>query len=120
MPGYVGSGLRLCCSTWDQLTSQGSFVTLVTRRTMVAALLSPPPPDEVAVRSGRARPVPHQTVRPSMSSTPTGTPIPADAMSEPTVLTGTPVVPGVAVGPVVRPVGAVELPTGPGPVVPED
>src|SRR3954469_7726271 len=55
-----------------------------------------------------------------MSSTPTGTRIPADAMSEPTVLTGTPVVPGVAVGPVVRPIGAVELPTGPGPGVPEE
>src|SRR3954463_9454601 len=55
-----------------------------------------------------------------MSTTPTGTRIPADAMSEPTVLTGTPVVPGVAVGPVVRPVGAVELPSTEGPWIAED
>jgi phosphoenolpyruvate-protein phosphotransferase (PTS system enzyme I) len=38
-------------------------------------------------------------------------PAPAVA-SAPTVLTGTPVVPGVALGPVVRPSGAVELPGG--------
>jgi phosphotransferase system enzyme I (PtsI) len=46
-----------------------------------------------------------------MSSTPTrtGSPVP---LTYPTVLTGTPVVPGVALGPVVRPVGAVRLPDG--------
>src|SRR4051812_12835731 len=35
------------------------------------------------------------------------------------VLTGTPVVPGVAVGPVVRPSGSVRLPTGDAPLVEE-
>src|SRR3712207_1779048 len=54
-----------------------------------------------------------------MSSTPTGTRLPAAGMGGPSVLTGAPVVPGVAVGPVVRPVGAVALPTGSGPGVPE-
>jgi phosphotransferase system enzyme I (PtsI) len=38
----------------------------------------------------------------------------------PTVLTGTPVVPGVALGPVIRPSGAVELPAEGQPPVPED
>ena len=38
----------------------------------------------------------------------------------PTVLTGTPVVPGVALGPVIRPAGAVRLPEGPGPEVPQE
>ncbi|MCV2490185.1 PEP-utilizing enzyme [Geodermatophilus sp. YIM 151500] len=42
-------------------------------------------------------------------STSTGTALPT-AASAPMVLTGTPVVPGVAVGPVVRPSGAVRLP----------
>ena len=37
----------------------------------------------------------------------------------PAVLTGTPVVPGAAVGPVVRPAGAVRLPDERGDVVPE-
>jgi phosphotransferase system enzyme I (PtsI) len=56
-----------------------------------------------------------------MSSTPTGTRLPAEAFAgAATVLTGTPVVPGVAVGPVVRPIGAVELPSGEGSWVPED
>ena len=36
----------------------------------------------------------------------------------PTVLTGTPVVPGVALGPVIRPTGAVRLPEGGGSEVP--
>ncbi|MGY1838810.1 MULTISPECIES: phosphoenolpyruvate--protein phosphotransferase [unclassified Modestobacter] len=55
-----------------------------------------------------------------MSSSSTGTGIrPAD-LTSPTVLTGTPVVPGVAVGPVVRPVGEVQLPETAGPWVPED
>ncbi|SDY44992.1 phosphoenolpyruvate--protein phosphotransferase [Modestobacter sp. DSM 44400] len=46
-----------------------------------------------------------------MSSTPlrTGTPVP---LAGPTVLIGTPVVPGVVLGPVVRPSGAVQLPDG--------
>jgi len=55
-----------------------------------------------------------------MSSTPTGTRIPPAASAGATVLTGTPVVPGVAVGPVVRPVGGVELPATKGPWIPED
>ena len=52
-----------------------------------------------------------------MSSTPS-TASPAAAPTT-TVLTGTPVVPGVAVGPVVRPSGAVRLPEGDGAPVPE-
>ena len=36
------------------------------------------------------------------------------------VLTGTPVVPGVAVGPVIRPSGGVQLPADPGAALPED
>ena len=55
-----------------------------------------------------------------MSSTPTGTRLTADSLGGPAVLTGTPVVPGAAVGPVVRPVGAVQLPDTEGPSVPED
>ncbi|MGY1749323.1 phosphoenolpyruvate--protein phosphotransferase [Modestobacter sp. SYSU DS0511] len=55
-----------------------------------------------------------------MSSSSTGTGIhPAD-LAAPAVLTGTPVVPGVAVGPVVRPVGEVQLPETAGPRVPEE
>src|SRR5215218_9051578 len=38
----------------------------------------------------------------------------------PTVLTGTPVVPGVALGPVIRPSGAVRLPTGDEPEITEE
>src|SRR4051812_11703505 len=38
----------------------------------------------------------------------------------PVVLTGTPVVPGVALGPVIRPSGAVRLPSEDQPPVPED
>jgi phosphotransferase system enzyme I (PtsI) len=38
----------------------------------------------------------------------------------PVVLTGTPVVPGVALGPVIRPSGAVRLPEGDAPDLPED
>ncbi|SFF21220.1 phosphoenolpyruvate--protein phosphotransferase [Blastococcus tunisiensis] len=38
----------------------------------------------------------------------------------PAVLTGTPVVPGAAVGPAVRPTGAVRLPDEPGAAIPED
>jgi phosphotransferase system enzyme I (PtsI) len=49
-----------------------------------------------------------------MSST-----ISSPATTTPAVLTGTPVVPGAAVGPVVRPAGAVQLPAEPGPVLPE-
>ncbi|SNR36802.1 phosphoenolpyruvate--protein phosphotransferase [Blastococcus mobilis] len=41
------------------------------------------------------------------------------ATTGPAVLTGTPVVPGAAVGPVVRPAGAVQLPAQPGAAVPE-
>jgi phosphotransferase system enzyme I (PtsI) len=41
------------------------------------------------------------------------------ATTGPAVLTGTPVVPGAAVGPVVRPAGAVQLPADPGSAVPE-
>ncbi|MCW2507184.1 MAG: ptsI [Modestobacter sp.] len=55
-----------------------------------------------------------------MSTTPTGTRLQAETLVGTIVLTGTPVVPGAAVGPVVRPVGSVELPTTPGPFVPED
>ena len=54
-----------------------------------------------------------------MPSTPTGTSPAAPALGGPTVLTGTPVVPGVAVGPVVRPVGRVELPAADGAPVAE-
>ena len=60
----------------------------------------------------------HRTVLPpppssevSMSSTTSGTES-LPATSGPVVLTGTPVVPGVALGPVVRPAGAVRLPEG--------
>ena len=56
-----------------------------------------------------------------MSTTPTGTRPSAERPTGATVLTGTPVVPGVALGPVVRPIGAVELPGRPrGREVPED
>ena len=55
-----------------------------------------------------------------MSTSPTGTRPSADQLSGSTVLTGTPVVPGVALGPVVRPIGAIELPATEGPRVPED
>jgi phosphotransferase system enzyme I (PtsI) len=48
------------------------------------------------------------------------TPSVAEAPGGAVVLTGTPVVPGVAMGPVVRPVGAVELPATRGPWIPED
>ncbi|MCZ2827700.1 PEP-utilizing enzyme [Modestobacter sp. VKM Ac-2986] len=51
----------------------------------------------------------------SLSSTATAGPV----LGGPTVLSGTPVVPGVAFGPVVRPVGTVELPAAPGPEVAE-
>lgn len=47
-----------------------------------------------------------------MSTTSSGTDL-AFPPAGPTVLVGTPVVPGVALGPVVRPAGAVELPAGP-------
>ena len=55
-----------------------------------------------------------------MSTSPTGTRPSADQLRGSTVLTGTPVVPGVALGPVVRPIGAIELPATEGPRVPED
>ena len=42
------------------------------------------------------------------------------APSEPTILTGTPVVPGVALGPVVRPTGAVRLPDADAEPLPEE
>ncbi|MEU2350409.1 putative PEP-binding protein [Modestobacter sp. NPDC049651] len=54
-----------------------------------------------------------------MPSTPTGAVDAAAALGGTTVLAGTPVVPGCAFGPVVRPVGRVELPEGPGTPVPE-
>jgi phosphotransferase system enzyme I (PtsI) len=54
-----------------------------------------------------------------MSTTPTGTRLLADGLAGAGVLTGTPVVPGVALGPVVRPVGGVELPAPGGTTVPE-
>jgi phosphotransferase system enzyme I (PtsI) len=53
-----------------------------------------------------------------MSSTTSGTES-LPATSGPVVLTGTPVVPGVALGPVIRPSGAVRLPEGEHPQVPE-
>src|SRR5690242_6782645 len=46
-------------------------------------------------------------------------PFTSTAPSAPQVLTGTPVVPGVAWGPVVRPAGAVRLPTDESPPVPD-
>src|SRR6195952_1625204 len=52
-----------------------------------------------------------------MSTTSPGTDV--LATSGPTVLIGTPVVPGVALGPVVRPAGAVQLPAGDEPLLPE-
>src|SRR3954465_7319476 len=52
-----------------------------------------------------------------MSST-TTTSLPTT--SGPVILTGTPVVPGVVLGPVVRPAGAVRLPTDDQPQVPEE
>ncbi|WP_369130262.1 putative PEP-binding protein [Modestobacter roseus] len=55
-----------------------------------------------------------------MSSSSTGTGIDPADLTAPAVLTGTPVVPGVAVGPVVRPVGEVQLPETAGPWVAED
>lgn len=58
-----------------------------------------------------------------MTSTTTGSvslPSTADPVPAPRVLTGTPVVPGVAFGPVVRPAGAVQLPEGDQPEVPEE
>jgi phosphotransferase system enzyme I (PtsI) len=54
-----------------------------------------------------------------MSSTTSGTD-PLLAATPPLVLTGTPVVPGVAYGPVVRPAGAVHLPADDEPPVEED
>src|SRR3954464_6032890 len=54
-----------------------------------------------------------------MSTPPTGTRPSSSALGGTTVLTGTPVVPGVALGPVVRPIGAVELPATQGRWVPE-
>src|SRR4051794_29327456 len=86
----------------DWLTSQGRFVTLVT--------------------GGRRRPPAVPAVQPSerpMSTTAPGT----DSLIPPTgpsVLTGTPVVPGVALGPVIRPSGAVRLPPEDLPAVPEE
>ena len=53
-----------------------------------------------------------------MSSTLPGT-APLPAAEGPVVLPGTPVVPGVAVGPVIRPSGAVRLPADDQPTVPE-
>lgn len=47
------------------------------------------------------------------------TTVPSPATTGPAVLTGTPVVPGAAVGPVVRPAGAVRLPEGQGAALPE-
>ncbi|TFV67312.1 UNVERIFIED_ORG: phosphoenolpyruvate--protein phosphotransferase [Bacillus sp. AZ43] len=47
------------------------------------------------------------------------TTVPSPAATGPLVLTGTPVVPGAAVGPVVRPAGAVRLPEERSPSVPE-
>src|SRR5215212_2956743 len=55
---------------------------------------------------------------PAMTSTASGTDALA-AASVPTVLTGTPVVPGVALGPVVRPTGAVRLPDADAAPLPE-
>jgi phosphotransferase system enzyme I (PtsI) len=54
-----------------------------------------------------------------MSTIPTGR-FPSESLTGATVLTGTPVVPGVALGPVVRPIGAIELPATKGPWIPED
>jgi len=54
-----------------------------------------------------------------MSSTSSAATAAGPVLGGPTVLTGTPVVPGVAVGPVVRPIGTVELPATPGPEVAE-
>jgi phosphoenolpyruvate-protein phosphotransferase (PTS system enzyme I) len=54
-----------------------------------------------------------------MSSTTSGTES-LPATSGPVVLTGTPVVPGVALGPVIRPSGAVRLPEGDAPEVADD
>ncbi|WP_222264819.1 phosphoenolpyruvate--protein phosphotransferase [Modestobacter marinus] len=55
-----------------------------------------------------------------MSTTPTRAGLDSADLSRPVVLTGTPVVPGVAVGPVIRPVGAVELPSTEGPWIADD
>ncbi|QXG77576.1 phosphoenolpyruvate--protein phosphotransferase [Modestobacter sp. L9-4] len=52
-------------------------------------------------------------------SSQTGSPFVAEAPGGAVVLTGTPVVPGVAMGPVVRPVGSVALPATRGPWIPE-
>src|SRR6476469_6678704 len=95
MSASVGLPLLLCCFTSDPLTSQEEFVTLVTA-------LSRIPTDRAS---------PFATGRPSMSTTTPGTAF-LPSPTGPTVLTGTPVVPGVALGPVVRPAGAVRLPTG--------
>src|ERR1700712_2704602 len=53
-----------------------------------------------------------------MSTTSPGTDV--LATGGPTVLIGTPVVPGVALGPVVRPAGAVRLPAGDEPLLAEE
>src|SRR5688572_25196954 len=62
----------------------------------------------------RVRP---DTPRSPMSTTVTG--LASLPTSGPTVLTGTPVVPGVAFGPVIRPSGAVRLPGGGEPEIAE-
>src|SRR4051794_16717208 len=72
----------------DWLTSQGRFVTLVTGGRLFPWSASPPAPADPALGA-------------TMTTTTSGT----------VVLTGTPVVPGVALGPVVRPSGAVRLPS---------
>jgi phosphotransferase system enzyme I (PtsI) len=93
MSESVGLLLCLCCFTSVPLTSQHFFVTLVTT-------------PGVTYSSFRSEVFMSSTI-----SSPATTPA---------VLTGTPVVPGAAVGPVVRPAGAVQLPAEPGPVLPED
>ena len=56
----------------------------------------------------------------STGTTSTGTsPAAAESLAGPIVLTGTPVVPGVALGPVIRPAGSVRLPGEGQPAVPE-
>src|SRR3954449_11482646 len=99
MPGPVGFALCWCCSTSDPLTSQHFFVTLVT--------------DGICTSYPKTRgEVPMSTTAPGTAALPqTGGPV---------VLPGTPVVPGVALGPVIRPSGAVQLPADDGAVVAED
>src|SRR5215218_3708105 len=104
MPGHVGTGVGWCCSTTDWLTSQDLFVTLVTAGRRPPR--SRPPARPIAVQE------------PAMTRTAPGTDR-LIAPSGPTILTGTPVVPGVALGPVVRPSGGVRLPEPDAAPVPE-